>query len=266
MLNFSPDHLDRHPDVDAYGAAKARIFENQKRERLRGDQRRRSRGARAGAPRPGRGAVRSRSQARSIAAPSSRTAGSSTRRDTGERTAGAARRDSSARAASRQRRDGGGDGRRDCRRGAGGDDRGGRRVPRPRARDGAGRRRRRRALRQRLEGDQRRIGAALDRKLRSRSGADHRRTLQGRRSAAAARAADARAPRRSWRSAKRGRCCARRWRDVLPVDERRQLRRPRSRARTSWRSRQAWCCSRRRARASTCSAITRSAGEVQGGR
>jgi UDP-N-acetylmuramoylalanine--D-glutamate ligase len=29
MLNFSPDHLDRHPGVDAYGRAKARIFENQ---------------------------------------------------------------------------------------------------------------------------------------------------------------------------------------------------------------------------------------------
>jgi UDP-N-acetylmuramoylalanine--D-glutamate ligase len=29
MLNFSPDHLDRHLNVDAYGAAKARIFENQ---------------------------------------------------------------------------------------------------------------------------------------------------------------------------------------------------------------------------------------------
>ena len=29
MLNVSPDHLDRHPTVDAYGAAKARIFENQ---------------------------------------------------------------------------------------------------------------------------------------------------------------------------------------------------------------------------------------------
>jgi UDP-N-acetylmuramoylalanine--D-glutamate ligase len=29
MLNFSPDHLDRHPDVAAYAAAKARIFENQ---------------------------------------------------------------------------------------------------------------------------------------------------------------------------------------------------------------------------------------------
>jgi UDP-N-acetylmuramoylalanine--D-glutamate ligase len=29
LMNFSPDHLDRHPTVDAYGAAKARIFENQ---------------------------------------------------------------------------------------------------------------------------------------------------------------------------------------------------------------------------------------------
>ena len=29
MLNFSPDHLDRHPDIASYGAAKARIFANQ---------------------------------------------------------------------------------------------------------------------------------------------------------------------------------------------------------------------------------------------
>jgi UDP-N-acetylmuramoylalanine--D-glutamate ligase len=29
MLNFSPDHLDRHPTVAAYGGAKARVFENQ---------------------------------------------------------------------------------------------------------------------------------------------------------------------------------------------------------------------------------------------
>ncbi|MBI4486707.1 MAG: UDP-N-acetylmuramoyl-L-alanine--D-glutamate ligase [Acidobacteria bacterium] len=29
MLNFSPDHLDRHPTVEAYGAAKARVFANQ---------------------------------------------------------------------------------------------------------------------------------------------------------------------------------------------------------------------------------------------
>jgi len=29
LMNFSADHLDRHPTVEAYGAAKARIFENQ---------------------------------------------------------------------------------------------------------------------------------------------------------------------------------------------------------------------------------------------
>jgi len=30
MLNFSPDHLDRHRTVEAYAAAKARVFENQR--------------------------------------------------------------------------------------------------------------------------------------------------------------------------------------------------------------------------------------------
>jgi UDP-N-acetylmuramoylalanine--D-glutamate ligase len=29
LLNFSPDHLDRHPDVETYARAKARIFANQ---------------------------------------------------------------------------------------------------------------------------------------------------------------------------------------------------------------------------------------------
>jgi UDP-N-acetylmuramoylalanine--D-glutamate ligase len=32
MLNLSPDHLDRHPDLAAYAAAKGRIFENQRSE------------------------------------------------------------------------------------------------------------------------------------------------------------------------------------------------------------------------------------------
>ena len=32
LLNVSPDHLDRHPNVDAYVAAKARIFENQQQD------------------------------------------------------------------------------------------------------------------------------------------------------------------------------------------------------------------------------------------
>src|SRR5882762_7288307 len=29
FLNLTPDHLDRHHTVEAYGAAKARVFENQ---------------------------------------------------------------------------------------------------------------------------------------------------------------------------------------------------------------------------------------------
>ena len=32
FLNLTPDHLDRHPSLKAYGAAKARIFENQTEE------------------------------------------------------------------------------------------------------------------------------------------------------------------------------------------------------------------------------------------
>ena len=40
MLNFSPDHLDRHPSVAAYAAAKARIFENQTPTIIRGERRR----------------------------------------------------------------------------------------------------------------------------------------------------------------------------------------------------------------------------------
>jgi UDP-N-acetylmuramoylalanine--D-glutamate ligase len=32
LLNLTPDHLDRHPTLEAYGRAKARIFENQRAE------------------------------------------------------------------------------------------------------------------------------------------------------------------------------------------------------------------------------------------
>jgi UDP-N-acetylmuramoylalanine--D-glutamate ligase len=32
LLNVTPDHLDRHPDLDAYRAAKLRLFENQTTE------------------------------------------------------------------------------------------------------------------------------------------------------------------------------------------------------------------------------------------
>ena len=65
-----------------------------------------------------------------------------------------------------------------------GDDGRGRRVPRPRARDGGRGDGGRRAVRERLEGDQRRVGAAIDRELRSRTGR--------RSSAAASRAATSR--------------------------------------------------------------------------
>src|SRR6185295_18022232 len=98
MLNFSPDHLDRHPTVDAYGAAKARIFENQQADDF----------AVINADDPAVLELARRGRVWR-------------------------------------------------------DDAGGGRVPRPRARHGARRRGSGRAVRQRLEGDQRRVGAAVDR-------------------------------------------------------------------------------------------------------
>ena len=49
LLNVTPDHLDRHGTFEAYAAAKLRVFERQRAERLRGAVRRRRlrRGARA---------------------------------------------------------------------------------------------------------------------------------------------------------------------------------------------------------------------------
>ena len=73
MLNFSPDHLDRHPTVEAYAAAKARIFENQDAGRLGGDQRRRSGGAGAGAARPRAAAAVRATRRRSTTGRSSKT-------------------------------------------------------------------------------------------------------------------------------------------------------------------------------------------------
>ena len=131
---------------------------------------------------------------------------------------------------------------------------------RPRARAGTGRRDRRREVRQRLEGHQRRGGAAGDRELRRAAscvilggrfkGGDFARSRD-----AAARARRA----RSWRSARRaadsrgagGRSCRCTTRGI---DARRG-----ADARSQRRRRAAWCCWRRRARASTCSATTRSA-------
>ena len=57
MLNFSPDHLDRHPTVEAYAAAKARIFENQDARDWAVVNADDPGGARAGAPRPRGGAA-----------------------------------------------------------------------------------------------------------------------------------------------------------------------------------------------------------------
>jgi UDP-N-acetylmuramoylalanine--D-glutamate ligase len=160
MLNFSPDHLDRHPDIAAYGAAKARIFENQNA----GDYAvinaddpavlelaRRGRAARRPFSLAGaidRGTVvedgwivdrRGDRTDRLVPTEVIHLLGSHLVNDVmAAATVGA----------------------------IGGD--------------------RRRALRQRLEGDQRGVSAALDRELRGRPGADHGRQVQGRRSAAAA--------------------------------------------------------------------------------
>ena len=161
MLNFSADHLDRHPDLEAYGAAKRPHLREPGGRRLGGDQCRRPGRAGAGATRPGQQApVRARGRhcrrhrrGRGLDCGAAGGRGSAPR---------AARRDSSARTASRHRRDGGRDGRRDCRSGAGGHDGRGRRVSRPRACDGARGRGRRRSIRQRFEGDECRIGASID--------------------------------------------------------------------------------------------------------
>ena len=212
MLNFSPDHLDRHPDIESYGAAKARIFENQTAddwavinaddpavlELARKGRARQRLFARTDADRAGHGGRR-RLDCRS---PRGQTGAT--------RSAGAARRDPPARTAPGERRHGRGHGRRHRGRRARGPDRGGRVVSRPRARDGAGGRDRRRPVRQRLEGHQRRGGAPI-RSRASRPGWC-RSWAAGSRAATFACCANRsrRARRPSSPSAKRARCCARR--------------------------------------------------------
>ena len=51
MLNFSPDHLDRHGTLDAYLEAKLRIFAAQTERRRRGLRRRRAGAGRRRRPR-----------------------------------------------------------------------------------------------------------------------------------------------------------------------------------------------------------------------
>ena len=124
------------------------------------------------------------------------------------------------------------------------------RLSRSRARDGARRPDRRRAVRQRLEGDQRRGGAAIDRELRRGvvaivggqfKGGDLRDLREAAGGATAAR----------WsRSARRRRWCARRWTMSCRSSTRASMREAVAQA-TRRRGRTAWCCWRRRARAST---------------
>ena len=134
------------------------------------------------------------------------------------------------------------------------------RLPRPRARDGAGGDDRRRPVRQRLEGHQRRGGAAVDRELRRGVVAILGGRFKGGDLARSARAARGRAAGRSWPSARRAPLV----REALGATPCRCARRRRSgeavrAACAIGAARTAWCCSRRRARASTCSATTRSA-------
>ncbi len=131
-------------------------------------------------------------------------------------------------------------------------------IPRPRARHGAGRRVRGRAVRERLEGDQRGGGQTIDRELRSRRGGDRGRQVQGRRPARPARAAGRARARGGgyWR----GRAAGARGADRNGAGHRGAVD---AGSRAAWDSRQrrrtAWCCWRRRARASTGFATTRSA-------
>ena len=213
MLNFSPDHLDRHPTVEAYAAAKARIFENQDA----GDWAvvnaddpavlRPRRGGRARAA-----AVRAARRA-STTAPSIEGGWIVDRQPAARSTPLVPlTRDSSARAASGRRRDGGGDGRRRIAGvDAGGDDGAVDAFRGPRARDGAGRRdsaacgssttRRRPTSRRRCD------------RSRASSAASCRSSAGGSRAATCGCCADrsrARGQARSWRSARRGRWSARR--------------------------------------------------------
>ena len=138
LLNLEPDHLDRHGTFDAYRAAKLRIFERARR-----------RSCRAGSP------------LTQLPTDNCRVRGDrrSARRAAHRRAAQPRQRRRS------HRRRAGGRHRRRC------DRRGAAVVPRRRAPAGAGRRTRRRAVRERLEGDERRGGPPGARGLRDGAGA-----------------------------------------------------------------------------------------------
>ena len=262
MLNFSPDHLDRHPSVEAYAAAKARIFENQTPSDWAVDQRRRSGGARDWRER-GRAATRLFARRAHVAEGTRRRGRLDCRSPRSERSERLVPLDAihllgphlvdDVMAAATVGRD--------------------RRRVAPAAMTAAVEAFRglEHAMELVAEVDGVRfvndskatnveVGAAIDRELRRRSGADHRRPLQGRRSARCCVRRWPRGRRPSWRSAKRGRWCARRWRARSTCTTRASLEEAVDDGVRRWRSRPASCCWRRRARASTCSATTRSVG------
>ena len=256
-LNLTDDHLDRHASLQEYGDAKARIFANQVPSdfavvnaddpavvRYSGQ----TFATRVWFSLSGRvsdGYMVSdgwigRTHAVGVRAPRAGGRGASCR---------------AAHAGQRRGRDGGGQPRRRRRAGHGA---GGARLPRARARDGAGGGHRQGALRERLEGDQRRAPRAVDRELRLRRRGDRRRPLQGRRPRRAEGRAGRPRARRWWRSARRRRWWKPPWQARCRWCGPGRWPRP-SRGPTTRRDTRAWCCWRRRARASTGSATTPSA-------
>ena len=158
FLNLTPDHLDRYPSLDAYAAAKARLFENQRVGRRGGPERRDPRlgpdgrrrdGAPLGLRRPPSGPPPSARPARRRlrARLSARAAASATGSPTGPCAATTTSR-TPWRPRSARGRSGVSAGR-----GAGG----ARRLPRPAAPARVVRERARRRVGQRLEGHQRRL-------------------------------------------------------------------------------------------------------------
>ena len=142
LLNLEPDHLDRHHSFDAYRAAKLRIFERAGTAVVPQGSGLEGADVRGRRPAPGRAANPGRAQPRE--------------RGRGDRRG--------ARRGDRGRRD----------RGGAPD------VPRRRAPARAGGRARRRPLRQRLEGDERRGGDARPRGVRRAAARDPRRLVEGR--------------------------------------------------------------------------------------
>ena len=256
LLNFSPDHLDRHTSVEAYAAAKARVFRRQQPTDwavVNSDD---------SAARVIAAAARSRRRwfgfeqvaegvtvagdtvvERSVSWRSAARAALGRARP---RTAHPERRARGVGDQPARRRDSRGHHNRRAR------------VYRARARHAAGRRRRGRALRQRLQGHEHRLGEALLRERALRARGDSRRPLQGWRLQGPAGGAPrtregVRSRLASARRASRTRsptCC--------PCTARARWTK-RSPSRSAWRCPATRWCLRPRVRASTCSRASRTA-------